>query len=76
MGPSAQSDRMQSFDDPDKFAPDERLSAIAAILAAGILRLQCRAALVAAAAESENPANSVAAGLEVSDETVLSVHAG
>ncbi|HWB07726.1 MAG TPA: hypothetical protein VG826_00675 [Pirellulales bacterium] len=67
---------MRSFDDSDELAPDERLSAIAGILAAGILRLQCRSALAAAAAESENPANSVAAGLEVSGETKLSVHAG
>lgn len=67
---------MTSFDDPDSLAPDQRLSAIACILAAGILRLQSRAALLAHAAESENPSDSGPACLDVSAKIVLSVHAG
>ena len=36
---------MRSFDDPSSLTPDERLSEIAMILAAGVLRLHARAAL-------------------------------
>ena len=67
---------MRNFDDPSCLAPDERFSEIAAILAGGVLRLHARAAL-----SRENPGpgespNSGPAGLEVSEETVLSVHSG
>jgi hypothetical protein len=59
--------------------PDQRLRAVARILAAGILRLRARAALPASAAElpvprilPENAANV----LDVPAETRLSVHPG
>lgn len=67
---------MTSFDDPASLADDERLSAVANILAAGILRLRSRAALRDPAAKSENPLESGPACLDVSSKTVLSVHAG
>jgi hypothetical protein len=67
---------MTSFDDPAALSSDERLSAVASILAAGILRLQSRAALAAQVAESEIPPDSDPVCLEVSTKTVLSVHAG
>ena len=67
---------MRPIDDPSSLTPDERFSEVAAILAAGVLRLHARAAL-----SGDNPArrkspNSGPAGLEVSEETVLSVHCG
>lgn len=55
--------------------PDERLREVAAILAAGVLRLRQRAALPPEKAP-EKPAELPAAGLEVPEETVLSVHTG
>jgi hypothetical protein len=58
-----------------RLSPDDRLREIATILASGILRLRQRAALPTEDA-LENPAELSAAGLEVSDETVLSVHTG
>jgi hypothetical protein len=67
---------MTSFDDPASLTADDRLSAVASILAAGIIRLQSRAALLAQVAESENPPDSSPACLDVSSKTVLSVHAG
>ena len=36
---------MRPFDDPSSLTPDQRLAAVANILAAGILRLQTRAVL-------------------------------
>jgi hypothetical protein len=70
---------MRPTDDPSSLTPDERFSEVARILAAGVLRLHGRAALSAKTAEdsaSENSPNSAAQGLEVSEETVLSVHNG
>jgi hypothetical protein len=67
---------MTSFDDPTSLTRGERLSAIAGILAAGILRLQSRAALLTSAGESEHLPDSGPACLDVSAKTVLSVHAG
>lgn len=67
---------MTPFDDADSLAPNERLSAVASILAAGILRLQPRAAVLGPVAASENPPDSGSACLDVSSKTVLSVHAG
>lgn len=67
---------MTPFDDADSLAPNERLSAVASILAAGILRLQSRATLPTCMAESKNPPDSDPACLDVSSKTVLSVHAG
>lgn len=58
-----------------RLLPDERLREVAAILAAGILRLHQRAALPPEVAPNKL-AELPAAGLEVSDETVLSVHRG
>lgn len=67
---------MTSFDDPTSLSVDERLSAVAGILAAGILRLQSRAAPLAHAPESEKSPDSGPTCLDVSAKTVLSVHAG
>ncbi len=61
---------MRPIDDPSFLTPDERFTEVAGILAGGILRLHARAAL------PENPAESGSPGLEVPDETVLSVHSG
>ena len=55
--------------------PDERLPAVAAILAIGILRLRNRAALPTEMVPTE-PAQSSSDGLEVSLETRLSVRPG
>ncbi|QDU76941.1 hypothetical protein Pan97_39980 [Bremerella volcania] len=58
---------------------DERRAEVASILAAGVLRLSARALLATATATrgpSENQAESASSCLEVSDETVLSVHNG
>ena len=70
---------MRPFDDPSSLTPDQRLAAVANILAAGILRLQTRAALSVESSElpgPEKPEDSVTPSLEVSDQTVLSVHNG
>ncbi len=52
-----------------------RLAEIARILAAGILRLRRQRALTVSA-DSKNPDDSSLRRLEVSGETVLSVHTG
>jgi hypothetical protein len=70
---------MQPVDDPFFLTPDERLAEVASILAAGVLRLHARAALPDDAGSQSAPENlteSVSSCLEVSDETVLSVHNG
>ncbi|MDY0169234.1 MAG: hypothetical protein RBS80_22010 [Thermoguttaceae bacterium] len=67
---------MRSFDDPATMTPHERLSEVAGIFAAGILRLHARAALPTSNLGSEESRNSAPTGLELSDETVLSVHCG
>jgi len=46
---------MRSFDDPSSMTPDERLSEVATILAAGVLRLHARAAL---SCDNPGPAQS------------------
>ena len=69
---------MRPFDD-SLLTPDERRAEVASILAAGVLRLSARAALPGNAPElpaTENQAESTSSCLEVSDETVLSVHNG
>ena len=66
---------MSDCADTARLLPDERLREVATILAAGVLRLSQRAALPPGNAQ-ESPARFSAAGLEVSDETVLSVHTG
>jgi hypothetical protein len=58
-----------------RLTPDERLCEVSTILAAGVLRLRQRAALPTDDAHKQ-PAELSAAGLEVPDETVLSVHTG
>ena len=70
---------MRPIDDPTSLTPDERLAEVAGILAAGVLRLHTRMALspdVAGLSGRKNLAESAAPGLEVPDETVLSVHNG
>lgn len=70
---------MRPFDDPSSLTPDQRRAAVANILAAGILRLQTRAALSVETSElpsPEKPEDSATPSLEVPDETVLSVHNG
>jgi hypothetical protein len=65
--------------DPARMTPDERLREIAAILAAGILRLRSRAALPADSGQHSGPENLPETGpdrLEVPGETVLSVQNG
>jgi hypothetical protein len=56
--------------------PDERLSEVASIFATGILRLHARAALSCDHPALRESQNSAPPGLEVSGETVLSVHCG
>ena len=67
---------MRSFADPASMTPDERLSEVASIFAAGILRLHARAALSCDNPPPEKSQNSAPPGLELSDETVLSVNRG
>jgi len=70
---------MRPFDDSFSMTPDQRRAAIARILAAGIHRLHTRAALSLASESSpatEKAGNSGYPGLEVPDETVLSVQNG
>ena len=70
---------MRPFDDHSSLTPDQRRAAVANILAAGILRLQTRAALSDETRElpsPEKPEDSVAPSLEVSGQTVLSVYNG
>ncbi len=70
---------MRPFKDPDLLTPGQRFAEMAGILATGILRLHARAALPEGAAEQSVPENlpeSAPSCLEVSDETVLSVHNG
>lgn len=58
--------------------PERRRQEVACILAGGILRLHARAALAGPGTLSapEKPGNSAEDCLEVSAETVLSVHTG
>jgi hypothetical protein len=66
---------MQQPDDDGMATDDKRLREIAALLAASILRLRCRAALAAPAITtgSENPPDSSLNHLELTRETRLSV---
>ena len=67
---------MRSFDYPSSLTPEERFSEVACIFAAGILRLHARAALSCDNPPPEKSQNSAPRGLELSGETVLSVHCG
>ena len=58
-------------DDPSLLTPDTQLAQAAAILAAGLLRLNARAAL-----SPETLSEMSSPGLEVSGENLLSVHSG
>jgi hypothetical protein len=65
--------------DPDLLAPHERLREVAAILAAGLLRLRARSALPTDPDQVHGPKNLPESGqdcLEVPAETGLSVHTG
>lgn len=69
---------MRPFDD-SLLTPDDRRAKVASILAAGVLRISARSALPGDASECSAPENQVESAsscLEVSDETVLSVHNG
>jgi len=66
---------MPNCADAAPLTPDERFRELASILAIGVVRLRQRAALPTDDAR-KNLADSLAAGLEVPDETVLSVHTG
>jgi hypothetical protein len=68
-----------NLDDTDVMTSDQRLRAIADVLAAGILRLHARAALSAIEDKHTGPEirpESSPNGLEVPDETVLNVPRG
>lgn len=67
---------MRTCEDPAFLKAEQRLSELAAILAAGFLQLHARAALPDADPDSEIPANSGPTCLDVPAETVLSVLAG
>jgi hypothetical protein len=70
---------MRPHHDPAAMTADERLHEVAAILAAGILRLRSRAALPTDPDQVSGPKNLPESGqgcLEVSGETVLTVHRG
>ena len=70
---------MRPFEDHSSLTPDQRRAAVPNILAAGTLRLQTRAALSDETRElpsPENPEDSANTSLEVSGQTVLSVHNG
>jgi len=67
---------MRPIDDPSFLAPEERLSEVASILAASVLRLHARAALSGDDPGQEISPDFASAGLEVSEGTVLSVQGG
>ncbi len=67
---------MRSFGEAFLLTPDRPLSDVAAVVAGGVLRLHVRSALSCDDPGPEKSPNSHPAGLEVSDETVLSVHSG
>lgn len=70
---------MRPHDDPAHMTADERLREVAAILAAGVLRLHSRAALPDDSNRNsgpESPPDAEPNCLEVPGETVLTVHTG
>uniref|UniRef100_A0A7C4QME0 Uncharacterized protein n=1 Tax=Schlesneria paludicola TaxID=360056 RepID=A0A7C4QME0_9PLAN len=70
---------MRPETDPARMTADERLREVAAILAAGLLRLRARSALPTDPGQVPGPENLPETGpdcLEVPSETVLSVHTG
>jgi hypothetical protein len=69
---------MRPFDNSD-LTPQDRFREIAALLAVGVLRLRSRAATSADPDEHSAPENPQKTGdscLELSAQTVLSVHTG
>jgi hypothetical protein len=67
---------MRPIDAPSSLTPDERFSEIVAILAGGVLRLHAWAALSGTNPATRESPDFSHEGLEVSEETVLSVHCG
>ena len=69
---------MRHFAPTSELTPEQRHRELTGILAAGILRLRKRRLLVGEPGRTpgETSPESAARGLEVSDKTVLSVHAG
>ena len=67
---------MRFDDDPASLSPDERRTAIARILADGVLRLWNRAALLPDDGDPKNPSNSGENRLEAVPENPLTVHVG
>lgn len=65
---------MRPINDPSFVTPDERLSEVASILAAGVLRLHARPAIPGDDLGRGISPDSGPAGLEGSKETVLSVY--
>ena len=68
---------MRPIDNSPVLTPDERRDELAGIFAAGILRLHARSALTNESQQISTPAVPEDSGLlrlEVSPETVLSVH--
>lgn len=62
--------------DPARLEPEDRVAEIAAILAAGVLRLRARSALIAENSDVSDPADSGRNCLEVCRETRLHEHHG
>lgn len=67
---------MRSSEDLAFLTPEQRLSELAAILAAGVLRLRSRAAMPDIESGAEISTDSGPTCLDVRQETVLSVLAG
>ena len=70
---------MRPFDDSLFLTPEQRFQQIAGLLARGLLRLQSRPAGSPSSGEHpspKNPPDSGPGGLELSPQTVLSVHKG
>ena len=69
---------MRTFEPASELSSDQRDRELAAILAAGVLRLRQRQKISSHAAKmsQESSAESAAKPLDVSGETVLSVHTG
>ena len=68
---------MRRCDDPAELSPEDRRRELARILAQGVLRLRQRRRLIGEVGAPPTTAQESSAGrLEVSGETVLSVHTG
>ena len=68
---------MRRCDDPTELSPEDRRRELAGILAQGVSRLRQRRRLIGEVSAPPTTAPESSAGrLEVSGETVLSVHTG